>query len=178
MFITFLAVIFAGFGAAGIVMLLRTAMKDRVPKWATPVAAGLGMIAATIGSEMSWYSSTAEAMPEGFEVIATRERQQWFRPWTYVSPYIDSFVALDEAGIRENDAAPGMRLLNIYVFTRWQPALEIPAIVDCAEGRRADLIDGVEFDADGLPVNAEWIDVGADDTILAAACEGYEEAAS
>lgn len=170
MFLSLMATLFAGFAGAGMVLLLRTVLKDRIPKWATPVAAGAAMIAATIGSEYSWYDTTRQALPEGMEVVATRENTSWWRPWTYAAPYVDGFVALDRVSVRTNDAAPGVHLLNLYVFGRWAATTEIPSLVDCLENRRAEVIDGVEFDQDGAPLNADWRDVPEDDALLSAVC--------
>lgn len=170
MFITLMVTIFAGFAGAGLVLLLRLGLGGRVPKWATPVAAGGAMIAATIASEYSWYSTTEASLPEGFEIIATHERQAWWQPWTIIHPYTDGFVAIDMPSIRTNDAVPGMRLLNIYVFARWAAPTEVPTVIDCDGNRRADLIDGVEFDANGAPIDPPWRNVDADDVMLIAAC--------
>ncbi|MBO6602253.1 hypothetical protein [Rhodophyticola sp.] len=170
MFFTLIATLFAGLAGAGMVMLLRTILKDRVPKWATPIAAGAAMIAATIGSEYAWYDGTLQTLPAGMEVVATRENQSWWRPWTFVVPYTDGFVAVDQSSVRTNDAVPGVHLLNVYVFARWQAATQIPSLVDCIRNRRADVIDGIEFDENGTPIDADWREVAPDDALLAAVC--------
>ncbi|QBX99419.1 hypothetical protein E2K80_00650 [Rhodophyticola sp. CCM32] len=170
MFYTLIATLCAGIAGAGLVMLLRTVLKGRVPKWATPVAAGAAMIAATIGSEYAWYETSADALPEGMEIVATRENQSWYRPWTYLSPYIDGFVAVDLLSVRTNQAAPGLHLLNVYVFGRWSAATEIPSLVDCDQNRRATIIDGIIFDEDGTPQNVQWQDADETDELIIAVC--------
>ncbi|MFT5868946.1 MAG: hypothetical protein ACJAXT_001530 [Paracoccaceae bacterium] len=171
MFITLMATIFAGFAGAGMVMLFRIALKDRIPGWATPLAAGGAMIAATIASEYSWYDGTVASLPAEFEIAATRENQAPYRPWTYLRPFTDGFIAVDQGSIRTNDAVPGTRLVNLYIYGRFSAITEVPVLFDCDDSQRADIIDGVEFDLDGIPLDVVWRDVDMTDPMLRATCD-------
>ena len=100
MFIELIATVFAGIACAGLAMLVNIATGRHLPKWITPVAAGLGMLAMTISNEYTWFERTAEQLPEGVTVAMTVDEQSWFRPWTQLWPYTERFVAVgnfDEA---------------------------------------------------------------------------------
>lgn len=170
MFLELIGIIFAGFAVAGVVMLLNKITGGRLPRWAAPVGAGLGMIGVTIASEYSWYTRTAEALPEGVEVIQTVENRSIFRPWTYAAPYIDRFAALDRASVRRNPDLPGQRLADLYFFGRWAPVNRLPVLVDCTAHRRASLADGAEFGTLGQVQDADWVEAAADDPVIAAVC--------
>ena len=171
MFLELIATVFAGLAVAGVVMLLNTATGRRLPKWVVPVAAGLGMIGTTIANEYSWYGRTSANLPEGMEIAQTVENQSFYRPWTYARPYVERFVAVDAASLRENPALPGQRMVDVYTFGRWSPVNKLPILLDCSEGRRASLVDGAEFGADGQVTNAAWVSVPADDPLLQTGCE-------
>lgn len=170
MFLELIATVFAGLAVAGVVMLLNKATGSRLPKWIVPVAAGLGMIGTTISNEYSWFGRTSASLPEGMEIAQTVENQSFYRPWTYARPYVERFVAVDAASLRENPAQPGQRMLDVYTFGRWSPVNKVPVLLDCAEGRRASLVDGVEFGDDGQVTNADWVSVNDDDPLLATGC--------
>lgn len=171
MFLELIAVIFAGIAAAGVVMLLNRALKGRLPRWMAPVAAGLAMIGVTIASEYGWYSRTAAALPEGLMVAETVENRSFYRPWTYVVPYVDRFAALDTATMKSHADHPQVHLAEIYFFGRWAAVSKLPVWLDCGVGRRALAAGGAEFSG-GLPADLNWIEPGAEDPILATACGG------
>ncbi|MBF9036777.1 hypothetical protein HKCCE2091_21290 [Rhodobacterales bacterium HKCCE2091] len=169
MLFTLIAVAAAGLVGGIMAALLRWRYR-RIPGWVVPVTAGALMLAATISSEYGWFGNTRDALPEGVEIVATHEHRAPYQPWTYLVPYINGFVAVDGGSLRTNDAVPDLRLVNVYVFARWQAPTEVPIAVDCAQGARADLIDGVEFDADGRPEGVTWREVPEDDALLGAVC--------
>ncbi|MEM7529795.1 MAG: hypothetical protein AAF416_19360 [Pseudomonadota bacterium] len=171
MFLELIATIVAGIACAGIVMLINTLAGRRLPRWLTPVAAGLGMLGMTITNEYSWYDRTAAELPEGLEIAMTVEEQSWLRPWTQVRPYTKRFVALDRSSAQTNDNLPDQRLINLYFFGRWSPVNTAPVLFDCAGGRSAVLIDGAVFDKDGIVVDAAWQAMPPDDPLLKMACE-------
>lgn len=170
MFLELIATVFAGLALAGVVMLIRKATGGRLPNWVVPVAAGLGMIATTISNEYGWYGRTTDSLPAGLEIAQTVENQSFYRPWTYVRPYVDRFVAVDTASLRENPALPGQRMVDLYFYGRWAPPSSMRVLLDCNGERRASLADGAEFGADGRVTDANWIGVGADDPVLATGC--------
>jgi hypothetical protein len=178
MIYTLIGTFAAGICGAGFVLMLRFLYKERIPKGAAPVAGGLFMLAATIGSEYSWYPNTIANLPDVIEVVTVRDQQNWYRPWTFVAPYVTAFVAIDRSSTRTNDAVPDIHLLNFYLFQRFNAVVEMPTLVDCAERNRANVIDGLEFDDDGRPVDVQWTAVAGDDALVQAACDETEAAAS
>lgn len=171
MFLELIGVIFAGIAAAGVVMLLGKALGGRLPRWLAPVAAGLAMLGVTIASEYGWYARTKAALPEGLVVAETVENRSFYRPWTYVVPYVDRFAALDAATMKRHAGHPQIYLAEVYFFGRWSPVSKLPVWLDCDGGRRA-LAAGATVPAGGLPAGLDWVAPGSGDGILAAACGG------
>lgn len=170
MFLELIATFVVGFGAAGAVLILNRITGRRLPRVLLPIAAGGAMIAFTIWSEYNWYPRTVSQLPEGVVVISAHENTAMYRPWTYVAPYVDRFSAIDTVRIRRNPKIPDQVIAPVLFMGRWAPGSEIPVLVDCAESRRADLADGIEFDEDGAVTGADWIEVTADDPIVSELC--------
>lgn len=171
MFLELIATVIAGFACAGIMMLVNRLVGRHLPRWLTPVAAGVGMLGVTITNEYSWYDRTSARLPDGLEIAVMVEEKSWFRPWTQLHPYIKRFVAVDTATAQTNENLPDQRLINLYFFGRWSPVNEAPMLVDCAEARSAVLIDGVTFGEDGSVTDADWQSMAPDDPVLKLACE-------
>lgn len=171
MFLELIAVIFAGMAGGGLMAIIIKFSGSRLPKWLTPVAAGGAMIAATVSSEYSWYSRTAATLPEGFQVLETVETNAFYRPWTYVVPLTERFVALDTASVQTNSAQPDLRLAQVYFYGRWSPLNRLNVAADCGTGSRAALTDGISFDDSGSIEGAQWVTAPEEDTLLSAVCE-------
>jgi hypothetical protein len=135
------------------------------------VAAGAGMIAMTISNEYTWFSRTAERLPDGVDIVVTVEEQSWFRPWTQIWPYTKRFAAVDLASARINKTLPDQRMADLYFFGRWSPVNKAPMIFDCAARRSALLIDGARFDDKGAVVDANWRDMAENDPLFKLVCE-------
>ncbi|MQQ09710.1 hypothetical protein GFB49_14680 [Epibacterium sp. SM1979] len=172
MFLELLATILAGVGGAGVMMLVNKITGSRLPRWFTPVAAGLAMIGVTISNEYSWYSRTAGSLPEGMVVAETVENKAFFRPWTLAFPYVDRFVAVDTPNLRTHEGHPGLVLGDLYFYGRWSSIHKLPVLADCPGSRRAALADGIEFHADGRVTGADWVASTADDAVLTTICGG------
>ncbi|MBU2994414.1 hypothetical protein Q4555_06425 [Octadecabacter sp. 1_MG-2023] len=170
MFFELIGTIVAGVAAALLVWAINRSLKGRLPSWLVPVAAGAAMLTATISSEYSWFSRAQSHMPEGFVVAETVEETQFYRPWTYAKPFVSRFIAVDQATARTNPSYPDQRIVDLVIYGRWARTAKIPALFDCAENARADLVDGVEFGTDGEVMNAEWHTMDADAPLLRAAC--------
>ncbi|MEN8656655.1 hypothetical protein [Marivita sp.] len=164
MFLELIAVIVAGLAGAGVMMLIARTLGDRVPRWLTPVAAGVAMLGTTITSEYSWYSRTAEALPEGVEVVQTVDSTAFYRPWTYLVPYTNRFLALDTGNLRANNEDASLYMADVYFFRRWGTVQAVELMVNCSTGQRAD----PAFGDGGEPV---WRDAGADDPIVNRVCD-------
>ncbi|MBM2321412.1 MULTISPECIES: hypothetical protein [Marivita] len=164
MFLELIAVIVAGIAGAGVMMLIARTLGDRVPNWLIPVAAGAAMLGTTISSEYSWYSRTAEALPEGVEVVQTAESTAFYRPWTYLAPYTNRFIALDTGNVRANTEDAALFMADVYFFRRWSTVQAVELMVNCSTGQRAD----PAFGDGGDPV---WRDAVADDPIISGVCD-------
>lgn len=172
MFLELIATFIAGLASAGIIMLTNKMTGGHLPKWTIPAGAGAGMIALTIWSEYNWYERTANTLPEGMEIAATIENQAFYRPWTYVAPYVTRFAAVDRASIMANPAAPDYRIARVVFMGRWAPVRQVRMLFDCDGNRRVDLVEGVELDDDGLPIDGSpWLRLEADDALLTSACK-------
>ncbi|WP_050603601.1 hypothetical protein [Ruegeria sp. 6PALISEP08] len=170
MFLELIGTIFAGFAFAGVVLVLNKLTGGRLPKWTTPVAAGLGMIGMTIASEYSWYDRTVGTLPESMEIVQEVKNKSYYRPWTYAVPFVDRFSAIDTQSVRTNDQVPDQRLVDLYLFGRWAPVTHLPVAVNCAENSRANLVDGAEFADDGRLINASWYRAEGKDSIIETTC--------
>ncbi len=171
MFLELIGTIFAGFAFAGVVMFLNKLTGGRLPRWAAPVAAGVGMIGMTIASEYSWYGRTQDTLPEELAIVQEVESRAFYRPWTYAVPFVDRFAAIDTSSVRTNESLPEQRLVDLYFFGRWAPVSKLPVAVNCAENSRANLADGAEFGDDGQLLDAGWVPVASDDPVVRATCE-------
>ena len=164
MFLELIATFAAGFGAAGVVLLINMMTKGRLPKWVMPVAAGLTMIGVGVSNEYTWGARTEAGMPDGIVVVEEVTERQWYRPWSYAVPLVTRMAALDTASVQTNPDAPEVRLADLYLFARWQPAVKIPQLMHCADKARADVTDATLAD----PSTAAW--QSAPDAMIAQAC--------
>ncbi|MEM1076658.1 MAG: hypothetical protein AAF665_14190 [Pseudomonadota bacterium] len=171
MFFELIGTIVAGAAMALMVWATNRLLKGRLPGWLVPVSAGIAMLIATISSEYGWFERTRATMPDGFVVAQTVEEQAFYRPWTYAHPYISRFVAVDRAAMRTHPEQPDQRIVDLVFYGRWARTAKVPMLFDCGSNRRADIIDGVEFGADGAVLGADWIDVTTNDPVLQVACE-------
>lgn len=172
MFFELIGTIIAGVAAGLIVWALNRTLKGRLPKWLVPVAAGLAMLVATISSEYSWFDRTKATMPDGMIIADTVEERAFYRPWTYAYPFVSRFVAADVATARTHPDHPGQRIVDLVFYGRWTRTAKVPMLFDCADDRRADIVDGIEFGDGGEVLNANWRSVDAGDPVQKAACSG------
>lgn len=166
-----IATIAAGFIGGGVALLARRLIRS-LPRWLVPVCAGSAMLIVAVSLEYSWFDRTIDTLPDGVEVALTRESRAPWRPWTYLYPLVDRFVAIDLASTLTHEAAPARRMTDLFVFARWTPPARVRAVFDCEAGRRADLVEGVRLASDGRLKGAVWHDMGLDHPVTRLACEG------
>ncbi|TDT75117.1 hypothetical protein BDE40_1843 [Litoreibacter halocynthiae] len=171
MFFELIGTIVAGAAAALLVWAINRTLKGRLPSWLVPAAAGAAMLMATISSEYGWFARTSANMPQGMVVAHAIEEKAFYRPWTYIKPFVARFVAVDQVSVRTHPAQPDQRIVDLVFYGRWSRTAKVPMLFDCANGKRADVEDGIEFGADGDVLNAQWRSVAEDDPVLKAACE-------
>ncbi|EPX80612.1 hypothetical protein [Litoreibacter arenae] len=171
MFFELIGTLVAGAAVALIVWAVNRTLKGRLPSWLVPVSAGAAMLLATISSEYSWFSRTQASMPGGMVVADKVEERVFYRPWTYAKPFVSRFVAVDRASLRTHPEQPEQKLVDLVFYGRWTRTAKIPVLFDCAAGKRADIVDGIEFGDEGEVTNAQWRDLSSEDPILRAACK-------
>ncbi len=171
MFFELIGTIVAGVAAALLVWALNRTLRGRLPKWLIPASAGAAMLAATISSEYSWYDRTVATMPDGMVVAQTIKETAFFRPWTYTAPFISRYVAVDQPSTRTHPNHPDLRLVDLVFYGRWTRTAKVPMLFDCAENRRADVVDGISFAQDGAVTNVQWLPLAATDPLLEKVCE-------
>ncbi|WP_394002029.1 hypothetical protein ACF3M1_15155 [Luteimonas sp. WGS1318] len=170
MLLEFIAIIAAGFGMGGVALMLNFIVGKRLPGWAMPASAGVGMLAMAVWLEYSWLDRVTANYPQEVEIASTNEVRAWYRPWTYVAPQVNRLIAIDHRFDRRNPAHPDQVLTQVLLVGRWEPARQFGVVFDCAGRRRADLIDQVRFADDGSLDNAHWRVLREDDPVLRAAC--------
>lgn len=176
MLIDFISALSAAFGVAGVLLIVSFAIRRitgrPLPKWMIPAGIGLGMLAFAVWNESTWYSRVTAQLPAEIVVASAPGRQDWFRPWTYAVPLKLRFVAVDRAGILRSTADPALIVAPVLILERWSPTRQITVAFDCANHRRGDLLDGAELEDDGTLSGVDWREVGPDDALVKAACEG------
>jgi hypothetical protein len=171
MFFELIGTVMAGVVTALVLWALNRLIGGRLPPWIIPVAAGAAILIATVSSEYSWFDRTTANMPDGFKVAQTVEEQVFYRPWTYAVPFTSRFVAVDQATMRTHPDQPDQRIVDLVFYGRWSRTAKVPMLFDCGTNRRADIVDGVEFGADGEVLGATWIPLNPADPVLQTACE-------
>ncbi|WP_119166560.1 hypothetical protein [Algihabitans albus] len=169
MLIELVAAVALGFAAAGLALLARRAVPS-LPRFTVPAVAGLAMIGFGIWSEYTWFDRTSATLPDGIEVISAPAESAVWRPWSYVTPLVLRFMAVDLVGARRNEAAPGQVIVEAYVIGRHGPRARIPVLLDCVGLRRADIADGIDFAPDGTIAEGDWRPAAPDDPLIAAVC--------
>ncbi len=162
--------IMAGAAAALLIWAIKRTLVKRLPKWLMPAGAGLAMLGATISSEYSWYARTVATMPEGMVVAQTIEDTALYRPWTYASPFISRYVAVDQFSMRTHPDQPNQRLVDLVFYGRWTRTAKVPMLFDCATNQRADVVDGIDFGDGGEVDDATWFALEPTDPLLRTAC--------
>lgn len=135
-----IATITAGFGAAGIALILRTVFK-KLPKWTIPAAAGLGMLGFQVFSEYTWFEHTRSRLPSETKVVAEIPETAFYKPWSYVKPQVLKFVAVDTANVETVDQERNIRRANLYFFERRMSAQAAPVWIDCHNRLQSDIAD-------------------------------------
>jgi len=171
MLIELIATLALGAAVAGIVLLLSRLSASKLPRSFAPIAAAVAMIGFQVWSEYAWYDRTSSALPSGIKVTEQYSQSVPWRPWTYLLPQVNRFVAVDVETARRNPNQPGRVMAEVFLFARFMPTVTVPQLVDCKTSRRADLADGVKFGKSGEVLDPGWTEAGADDPLLVALCD-------
>ncbi|MFW5679765.1 MAG: hypothetical protein ACOCYE_11620 [Pseudomonadota bacterium] len=170
MLFTFLGTIVLGLGAAGTWMLLTKALRIPAPRWTIPVVAGGSMLIFHIYIEYSWFQRTTASLPPQVEVARSETYRSPLQPWTLIVPQVNRFVAVDTGRVQTHPDHPDLALAEVVFVTRYYPTIATRQLYDCAAARRADILSGTPFGADGLPERIDWIALEPDDTVRSVVC--------
>lgn len=116
MFWNLLATVFCGLGAAGVAMGIRAITAKRAPKWLIPVFAGLGMLGYLVYGEYTWFEHKKSLLPAEAVIVSTEQEGIYFRPWTFLFPYVTAFSAVDVNGIQPVPNSDGVKQFVLYRF--------------------------------------------------------------
>ena len=139
-----IATVFAGLGAAGVMLGFRFFIK-RLPKWSVPASAGLGMILFQVYSEYTWFEHTKSLLPVTVVVVAEMAETAPYKPWSYYKPQILQFAAIDTNQIMAVHQHEHWRQIRLYFFERRMSAHSLPVMIDCQKGLQATLSDEGKF---------------------------------
>lgn len=170
MLMDFAATIAAGAGLAGLVMAIRHFSKGRLPKWIIPAAVGAGMLIFAVWNEYTWYPRVSGVLPESVVILSAPTDRVAYRPWTYLVPVSTRFVALDRGAMATSAENSNFRQADAMIVQRWMRTQRLPIAFDCTTGRSAELVDGATFAPDGTLTGATWVEAGAGDKLIEAAC--------
>ncbi|WP_201586817.1 hypothetical protein [Psychrobacter jeotgali] len=173
----FIATMAAGFGLAGVALIITHLSKlagKKPPKGLVPLFAAIGIFAFQIHQEYNWYDQQAEQLPEGVTVVKTVEETAWFRPWSYIKPQIVRFMAVDSGQARARIDNQNMYLVNLYLFERRMSVKQIPQVIDCATPARADYVlpaaDSTLSIDEHINQTTKWHPLATDEPLYISVC--------
>lgn len=161
-----IATVVAGFGAAGIALLLRKLSAQRLAKYWIPIFAGAGMLFFQIYLEYQWFDHQRSRLPPGVEVVMQVEESQPFRPWTYLIPQTRRFMAADFGKAVRNQQNDDVMLVDVYLFAQKTPVQPVRQLVHCQAGKRADFSAKLVIPGKGQPLDNHWFELPAGNTLL------------
>ncbi len=165
-----IAMVSAGAGVAGIILVLRAILRGHLPRWALPAGIGAGMLAFSVWNEYSWYGRVTAALPPKVQVVLSPKGTSPFRPWTFVFPAATRFMALDRTVMQISATNPAIRQSDVMLVERWMPMHRLPVAFDCTGWRQADLASGGVLAPDGTLTGSDWVAADRTDTLQIAAC--------
>lgn len=164
------AVFAIGFLVAGLVLLAYRLLGLKPPRFLIPLAAGSAMLGYAVWSDYSWASRTIAELPEHIQVVKKVASPTAWKPWTYLIPQVDRFVALDTSETRKNDRLPGLVLAEVILVARLESTVSTRQLFDCPNGRRTDIVASQEFTEDGMPANPDWVPLDSSDELFQTIC--------
>jgi hypothetical protein len=166
MFWTLIATVICGVGAAGIALGIRAITRSKAPKWLIPVFAGAGMLGFLIYSEYSWYDHKQSQLPEEAIIVDTQAEGIFWRPWTFIFPYVTSFSTVDTKSIGRDTGNPEIVRFTLYRFEQklTDTVSHRVHILNCATREL------VPLGSDGTPRVDNMKRLDNNDTLLSTVC--------
>lgn len=172
----FIATVTAGFGMAGIALIIRHLSKlmgHQAPKWLIPIFAGIGMLGFQIHQEYHWHEQQLQALPVKVQVIKNVEGRIWYRPWSYLKPQVIRFMAVSEAKPIDQSisaSSDNIKRSNLYLFERRISTKVIPQLVNCTQPATTTLTSEASVSAAKFQ-QLKWDNLTADDALYKAVCD-------
>ena len=173
----FIATMAAGFGLAGLALVITHLSKlagKKAPKWLIPAFAALGIFGFQVHQEYNWYDQQVAQLPEGMTVVKKIEESVWFRPWSYVKPQTIRFMAADSGHARPQVDNPDIYLTNLYLFERRMSVKQVAQVIDCSTPARADYImpakDSTLTVDEHVNSSTKWQPLATDDPLFISIC--------
>lgn len=137
-----IAAAFAGLGSAGVALLTRRLSKGRVPRWAVPAAAGLGILGYQVYFEYTWVEHRLAQLPPDAQLIETWSTPAFWRPWTHLWPMTTGFTVVDTNSLASTRIGDD-KVVRFVAYHFERDALERmhhrPYLLNCASGERVPL---------------------------------------
>lgn len=171
----FIATVTAGFGMAGIAMLIRQLSKlmgKQAPKWLIPIFAGLGMLGFQIHQEYHWQQQQTLVSQQQLQVIKTIEGSSWYRPWSYLKPQVIRFMAISEPQPVDQSitaTTDSIKSSNIYLFERRISTKIIAQLINCTQPATATLTSDTTLSATNFS-QLKWNKLTSEDVLYQAVC--------
>ena len=162
-----IATVVAGFGAAGIALLVRKLSANRLGKYWVPVSAGIGMLGFQIYMEYQWFDHQRSRLPAGVVVVSTVQHQSPWQPWTYLFSQTGRFMAADIDKAVRNQLNSDIVLVDLYLFSPKMPVQPVKQLVHCAEHKRADFTPEFVIPAKDQTLDEHWFALPSDHGLLA-----------
>lgn len=173
MFLGLVAAVVGGASLAAALLIISKITRIEMPRWIYPAAAGVGMIGLTVYTEYTWFSNARAELPADVEVVETFSRTSVLQPWTFISPRVDRFMAVDHGSVRLNPTVDEVFLIDVYLMERLNPTLQATQFINCGTASRMLVGDATEFTEDGLPADEEWVPLGEDDPLVLSVCSRH-----
>ena len=166
---TWLAVVIAGIGGAGMCYALaallasNSNMSSSLKRFA-PFSAGACMLMAVIVGEYQWASHQISQLPQTAKVVTEVRPVSGFKPWTWFAPPVQRLSALD---IALTEYAP-IVLADVYLLAKWQAPLKTQQWFHCTKHQRANSAPQAAPPPEGA---GAWSSLDRDDAYLQLACQ-------
>ncbi len=177
MLFEFIATMAAGFGMAGLALIITHLSKlagKRAPKWLIPLFAAIGIFTFQIHQEYNWYHQQVAQLPAGITVVKTAQSSEWFRPWSYIKPQTLRFIAVDSGNASVQVDNEDIYLVNLYLFERRRSVQKIPQVIDCDAPARADYMIPVKDSEltikEYVQQTTAWRPLAKDDPLFISVC--------
>ncbi|MBB4287413.1 hypothetical protein [Roseospira goensis] len=171
MFITLVVTACVAALVAGVILLGFRTVGRRPPKYVLPMAIALSILAYVTYSRYTWSDTVIGRMPESVEIIHLYRESSPLEPWTYLWPRVTHFAAIDRDAVAGHPSLPGVYLVPLILVGEGDPTVTVPHVLDCVQGRRANLGYDASLNPADLPETVTWQTGREPDFLFDAVCD-------